>query len=100
MLREQWSIRVICSTEAKDLKSRGQNDPESHCTVTHNAIAVAQQSGDLPNFEIPQVTIERPQKEEWGDYSSSLPLKLTSAAKRAPLQIAQIIAKHIPADPA
>lgn len=68
--------------------------------LTYNAIKVAQQAGDLPNFDIPQVIIERPQKSEWGDFSSSLPLKLASVAKRAPLQIAQTIAKHVPADPA
>ncbi|MBI4674740.1 MAG: arginine--tRNA ligase [Chloroflexi bacterium] len=65
--------------------------------LVRNAILAAQTAGDLPAFEIPTVEIARPPRAEMGDYSTSLPLKLASVAKRAPLQIAQTIAKHIPA---
>lgn len=64
--------------------------------LTQNAILAAQAAGDLPAFEIPVVEISRPPRPEMGDYSSSLPLKLASVARRAPLQIAQTIAKHVP----
>lgn len=59
------------------------------------AIRAAQAAGDLPAFEIPPVEISRPPKPDMGDFSSALPLKLASAAKRAPLQIAQTISKHV-----
>lgn len=65
--------------------------------LVRNAIAAAQAVGDLPAFEIPGIEIARPPKADMGDFSTSQPLKLASAAKRAPLQIAQTIAKHIPA---
>jgi arginyl-tRNA synthetase len=65
--------------------------------LLHRAIVSAQNAGDLPAFEIPLIEIARPPKAEMGDYSSPQPLKLAAAAKRAPLQIAQAIAKHFPA---
>jgi arginyl-tRNA synthetase len=68
--------------------------------LVHQGINAAQAAGELPVFDIPVVEIGRPPKPEMGDYASSLPLKLASAAKRAPLQIAQMIAKHVPGHPA
>ncbi len=64
--------------------------------LVHQAILAAQAAGDLPEFEIPVIEIARTPKPEMGDYSSSLSLKLASVAKRAPIQIAQTIAKHVP----
>lgn len=68
--------------------------------LVRQAILDAQSAGDLPPFEIPPVEIARPPKAEMGDYASSLPLKLASLARRAPFQIAQTIARHVPAHPA
>lgn len=64
--------------------------------LIHSAILAAQSAGDLPAFEIPVIEVSHPPRPEMGDYSSSLPLKLASVARRAPVQIAQTIAKHIP----
>lgn len=69
-------------------------------TLVKQAIAAAQNAGALPAFALPDVFVERPQRKEFGDFSTSLPLKLAKEAKRAPLQIAQIIAAHVPADEA
>ncbi|HEX7593911.1 MAG TPA: arginine--tRNA ligase [Anaerolineae bacterium] len=65
--------------------------------LVKQAIQNAQAAGALPAFDLPEVFIERPQKKEWGDFATSLPLKLARDAKRAPLQIAQVIAAHFPA---
>lgn len=65
--------------------------------LVKQAIQNAQTAGALPPFDLPEVFIERPQKREWGDFATSLPLKLARDAKRAPLQIAQVIAAHFPA---
>jgi len=35
----------------------------------------AQREGKLPSVELPEITIERPQKAEHGDYASNFPLK-------------------------
>ncbi len=64
--------------------------------LVKQAIQNAQAAGALPAFDLPEVFIERPQKKEWGDFATSLPLKLARDAKRAPLQIAQVLAAHFP----
>jgi len=55
----------------------------------------AQQSGKLPAIPLPDISIERPQKAEHGDYASSLPLKLARATGQNPLNIAKSIAALI-----
>lgn len=66
--------------------------------LVKQAISAAQNAHALPAFSMPDVFVERPQKKEWGDFATAAPLKLARAAKRAPLQIAQAIAAHIPPD--
>lgn len=66
--------------------------------LVKQAILAAQTAGALPAFPMPEVFVERPQRKEFGDFSTSLPLKLAKEAKRAPLQIAQTIAKHVVTD--
>ena len=59
------------------------------------AVARAQEAGDLPTIALPDVTVERPAHEEHGDYAVSLPLKLARSARSSPLAIAEAIAKHV-----
>ena len=66
--------------------------------LVKQAIVAAQADGALPAFAMPDVFVERPQRQDWGDFSTSVSLKLARDAKRAPLQIAQAIAAHVPAD--
>jgi arginyl-tRNA synthetase len=61
------------------------------------AIVAAQKASTLPDFEPPEVTIERPRETSFGDYACPTPLKLARVARMAPLKIAQAIAAHIPA---
>lgn len=68
--------------------------------LVQQAIKNAQEAKALPAFDAPQVSIERASKKEWGDYATSLPLKLAREAKRAPIQIAQVLAAHFPNDAA
>lgn len=67
--------------------------------LAKQAIQKAQNAGALPDFPIPEVIIERPQKKEWGDFATALPLKLARQARRAPIQIAQAMVTHFPQDP-
>jgi arginyl-tRNA synthetase len=60
-----------------------------------DAAARAQEEGDLPPLALPEVTVERPAREEHGDYAASLPMKLARAARSDPLAVAEAIAKHI-----
>ncbi len=55
----------------------------------------AQQSGELPNIVLPEVTLERPQNAEHGDYASSFPLKLARAASVNPLAIGRELVRRL-----
>ncbi len=62
--------------------------------LVKEAILTAQRAGDLPPFDLPEVLMDRPQRPEWGDFSSPIAMKLASVARRSPMQIAQAIVKH------
>ena len=63
------------------------------------AVADVQREGVLPAFDVlASVLVERPQKPEHGDFASSLPLRVTKAVGRPPLEIAQAIAGAITPD--
>ncbi len=59
------------------------------------AAAEAQKSGRLPSAILPEVTIERPQNPEHGDYASSISLKMARATGVNPMTIAQEIVSLI-----
>ena len=55
------------------------------------AVSKAQELGKLPPVALPEITIEHPQNPEYGDYASSLPMKLARATGVNPLTIANEI---------
>jgi len=57
------------------------------------AASQAQQQGKLPSVVLPPVTVEHPQNPEYGDYASSLALKLARATSLKPLAIAEEITR-------
>ena len=63
------------------------------------AASEAQKLGKLPSVTLPEVTVERPQNPEHGDYASSLPLKLARATGINPLTIANDVAGLIASSP-
>ena len=73
--------------------------PEKIEELVRAAIAAAQQSGDLPEFEVTELGFERPADSANGDWSSTVALRSAKLAHRAPRQIADAIVSHIPADP-
>ena len=60
-------------------------------------ILKAQQAGALQLETVPEILIERPGHPEHGDFATSLPLRLARATRINPLQLAEILAEHIPA---
>ena len=66
-----------------------------------DAVAAAQAAGDLPEIDIPQVEIQRPNQPEHGDYSSNVAMLTASAVRKStggkvnPRQIAQAIVNHL-----
>jgi arginyl-tRNA synthetase len=61
------------------------------------AVNSAQKSGKLPPMTLPDITIERPQNPEHGDYATNLPLRLVRDARTNPLVIARELVNFIPA---
>lgn len=64
-------------------------------TAVTAAIEQAQQHGDLPAFEIPEIKIERPRDPSHGDYATASALQMARLARMAPIKIAQAIAAHL-----
>lgn len=62
------------------------------------AIERAIAAGDLPEVAIPNDTVERPKDPSHGDYASTAALRLSRAALRPPLAVAEAIAKHLELD--
>ncbi len=65
--------------------------------LVYNAVKSAQQSGDLFQFEIPEIIVERPRDPDHGDYATAVALQLARPARMAPLKIAEIIKNHFQA---
>jgi arginyl-tRNA synthetase len=62
-----------------------------------DAANLAQQNGKIPAITLPEVTLERPQNADHGDYASSFPLKLARAARINPMAIANDLVKSLTA---
>ena len=58
-----------------------------------SAASEAQKSGKLAAVALPEVSLERPQKADHGDYASSFPLKLARSARANPMAIAAELVK-------
>ena len=64
------------------------------------AIAQAQAAGELPEFEVSDFGIERTNDAQKGDWTSTVAMRSSKAAYRAPRDIAAAIIAHMPADEA
>jgi arginyl-tRNA synthetase len=65
-------------------------------TLIAAAIGAAQASGALPAAELPEIVVEQPQRPEHGDFATPIALTLAKPMRRAPREIAQAIAAHLP----
>jgi len=64
--------------------------------LVHKAIKKAQKSGALPKFDIPEIMVERPKQEGYGDFATPICLQLASLARMAPVRIAEVIVGQLP----
>jgi arginyl-tRNA synthetase len=64
--------------------------------LLQQAVIEAQQRGLLPPLAVPEVSLERPQNPEHGDYASTMALRLGRVAQTDPLAIAETIAGVLP----
>jgi arginyl-tRNA synthetase len=70
--------------------------PQILADLIQQAIHNAQAAGDLPEFDIPEVTVQPPRRAEHGDLATSVCMQMARLARKAPLQIAQCVADHMP----
>ncbi|MDX1995958.1 MAG: arginine--tRNA ligase [bacterium] len=70
--------------------------PRQHAVLVEQAIRAAQDAGDLPAFDLPEIEIKPPKKADQGDYYSPIAMVLAKTLGAKPLDLAQTIAKHIP----
>ncbi|WP_028264031.1 arginine--tRNA ligase [Atopobium fossor] len=74
--------------------------PETIEELVKQAIAAAQQAGDLPEFIVEDCGVERPADTDHGEWTSTVALRSARLARMAPAKIAQAITTHMPANPA
>ena len=72
--------------------------PETIEELVRQAIAAAQASGDLPEFEVQDCGIERPADSGNGDWTSTVAMRSARFAHMAPAKIAAAIVAHLPED--
>jgi arginyl-tRNA synthetase len=60
-----------------------------------SALSNAQESGDLPFFDSPEIVVERPKDMSHGDYAVPSALKMASLARMSPVEIAKQIVEHL-----
>ena len=108
----RWTISSTSSAESNPPSLPGAADgiltPEMATpTLIRDRIAElvagaaqsAQSKGLLPQFELPEPSIERPQNPDHGDYATSLPMKMARAARMDPRRIAELLASELPNTP-
>ena len=70
--------------------------PKLITNLTQQAISRAQEAGDLPVFEVPEVTSQPPRHAEFGDMATSICMQMARLARMAPIKIAEIVSRHMP----
>lgn len=70
--------------------------PETIEELVKQAIAAAQEAGELPAFEVEDCGIERPADTDHGEWTSTVALRSARLAKMAPAKIAAAIVAHMP----
>ncbi|HJN62244.1 MAG TPA: arginine--tRNA ligase [Candidatus Parcubacteria bacterium] len=65
--------------------------------LTGKAIKNLQKEGVFPAFKVPEILIEHPENELYGDYSTNVALKIAKLAKKSPMEIAELLSKKLEA---
>lgn len=68
--------------------------------IIKDACEAAKREGLLKAESLPDIIIEKPKKEEFGDISTNIAMLLAPLEKRPPREVADIIAGKIAASPA
>jgi len=63
--------------------------------LVKKAVLIAQKEGKLPRFDIPEIIIEFPDREEHGDYSANIAFPTSKITEKPPQFIAAIIKEEL-----
>jgi arginyl-tRNA synthetase len=72
-----------------------QNLTEEIKKVILKSLIKAYDNGELPQVEVPEITIEIPREEEHGQFSTNVAMQITKQVKKAPRQTAEVIIKNM-----
>ncbi len=62
------------------------------------AIEALQQAGVLAGFVLPEIRVERPKDEQFGEYTSNIALMISKLAGKNPMELAELIKEKIVSD--
>ena len=60
-----------------------------------SALNNAKNDGDLELSIMPEIVVEKPKEEKFGDFSTSLAMGLAKSERRKPYEIAEILSRHL-----
>ena len=63
--------------------------------TVEKSLAKSIQSGELPEIEIPYITVETPKEKDHGDFSTNVAMQVTRLVKKSPRQTAEIIIRNL-----
>ena len=63
--------------------------------TVEKSLAKSMQSGELPEIEIPYITVETPKEKDHGDFSTNVAMQVTRLVKKSPRQTAEIIIRNL-----
>jgi len=90
-----WFQKTILQNPGLALLLRHMKDLK---TFIGKAILKAQKDKKLPIFDIPEIIIETPQNREFGDYSTSIAMRIAKITKINPHKVAGILVDYLRGD--
>ncbi len=67
-------------------------------SVIKRSLEKAAVGNEIPELDLPEITIEVPREKEHGEFSTNIAMQITKQVKKAPRQIAEIIIKNMHTD--
>ena len=63
--------------------------------LINSALDNAKNDGDLELSVMPEIVVEKPKEEKFGDFSTTLAMGLAKSERRKPYEIAEILSRHL-----
>ena len=63
--------------------------------LINSALDQAKNKGDLELSVMPEVVVEKPKEEKFGDFSTSLAMGLSKSERKKPYEVAEILSRHL-----